>query len=96
MDYHFTKNNEDGLDYAFLICTVILIFFGLLMDYSASFIFASDKFSDGYFFVKRHIVFLVIGFITMIVISSVNYQKIQKFVFHEPAWLLRLLGVKIE
>ena len=25
-----------------------------------------------------------------------NNLKIQKFVFHEPAWLLRLLEVKIE
>ena len=41
--------------------TVILVCIGIVMIYSASSIYALEKYKDSFFFLKRHLTFLFIG-----------------------------------
>jgi len=46
---------------AFFLVTAALIGFGVVMIYSASSIYADQRFGDGFFFLKKHLAFLVLG-----------------------------------
>ncbi|MBN1114739.1 MAG: putative lipid II flippase FtsW [Oligoflexia bacterium] len=63
--------------------------FGFVMDYSSSYIFASERFGDGYYFVKKHLLFLVIGGFLMYFFARVNYLKFKKIIF--PMYALTIL-----
>ncbi len=58
-----------------LFLSVLLIsIFGIVMIYSASYIWAEYKYNDAFKFVKNQGLFLMIGIILMILISKVNYN----------------------
>ena len=50
------------------------------MVYSASFIFAQERFGDSYFFIKKHALFIFLGFISLISAYSIKSELWQKFV----------------
>ena len=59
--------------------TVILICVGVVMIYSASSIYACEKYQDGFFFLKRHLSFLVIGLVLTLFVMSIDYRKLRRF-----------------
>ncbi len=59
--------------------SVILICIGIVMIYSASSIYAWERYKDGFFFLKRHISFLVIGAFLTFLVMSVDYRKFKRF-----------------
>jgi len=61
-----------------LIVTLALVMIGVVAVYSSSAIYASEKFGDSAFFLKKHVFFLVIGFLLMLFIMSVDLAKVQK------------------
>lgn len=66
-------------DLILFVAVIILIFFGVVMIYSASSIWADYKFNDSFYYVKRQLVFVVIGIILMILISRIDYRLYSKF-----------------
>jgi cell division protein FtsW len=58
------------VDYAVLFTTIALVAFGLLMLFSASFYYGQNRFGDGYYYVKRQIVGILIGFVAMFLLSK--------------------------
>lgn len=60
--------------------TIILSIFGVIMIYSASYVWASYKFNNPFKFVVSQGVFLVIGVIIMTVISKINPDVYKKYV----------------
>lgn len=60
-----------------LLITVILMCIGLVMIYSASSIYAQEKFNDGMFFLKRHLLFLFVGSILCLFVLSVDYKRLR-------------------
>lgn len=69
------KNNKFlPCDYYILICVLLLVFIGIVMVFSASFVQAGYKFSDPYHFLKRSVVYAILGTIFMIIFSRVNYR----------------------
>lgn len=58
-----------------LISVLIISIFGIIMIYSASYVWAEYKYNDAFKFVKNQAIFFVIGVILMIIISKINYQK---------------------
>lgn len=71
----------------FILTTVVgLLLFGLVMVYSSSFIYAHERFADGFWFIKRQIVFAGIGVLVMMVASQLDYQIWSK-------WSVFLLGL---
>lgn len=69
--------------------TVTLICIGLVMIYSASGIYAAEKYHDEFFFVKRHLSFILIGSALALWIMSYDYKKLRKFA--RPALIVSVL-----
>ena len=61
------------IDYLLLIGIIIISIFGLIMIYSASYVWASYKFNDSYKFVKTQAIFLLIGYILMYILQRIPY-----------------------
>ena len=66
------------IDYLLLFGIVTISLFGLLMIYSSSYVWAEYKFNDPYKYLKSQSIFLVIGYIIMILISKFPYQNYKK------------------
>ena len=63
--------NGYRVDKRLVVIILILLTFGTMMVYSASFPNATIKYGDGYYYLKRHLVFLFIGMVAMLVTSKI-------------------------
>ena len=63
------------VDLILLISVVMISLFGLIMIYSASYVWAEYKFNDPYKFLKTQGIFLIISYVIMILVSNVDYRK---------------------
>ena len=69
--------------------TVILISIGIVMIYSASSIYAWEKYKDSLFFLKRHLSFLVVGLLLTFLVMGIDYRKLEKWA--KPLLIFSLL-----
>jgi cell division protein FtsW len=58
--------------------TVALCLAGAVMVFSASAVMAGDRFGSGYYFLVRQILWLLLGFIGMMVMMNVDYRKLRR------------------
>lgn len=65
-------------DLPLFISVLFLIIFGVVMIYSASSIWANYKFNDSFYYVKRQLVFVIIGIILMLFMSKIDYEIYHK------------------
>ena len=72
-----------------LVITTILICIGLVMIYSTTSIYAQEKFNDGMFFLKRHLLFLFIGCLLCLFILYIDYKVLKRF--SKPLLMLMLI-----
>ncbi len=75
------------------ISSIILALFGSLMIYSASSIWSEYKFNDEFYYLKRQLLFLVIGIIMMIIASRIDLFKLKRYLLHLFVLSLILLGL---
>lgn len=75
------KKVRSYYDYSLIFAILFLIIFGLIMIFSASSYMAELKFHDSGHFVKRQLIFAVLGFLIMIGFSMMNYKLWIKFAF---------------
>lgn len=66
---------KQKLDYLLLISILVISLFGIMMIYSASYIWAEYKFHDPLKFVKNQGFFFLIGLFLMMLISKYDYKK---------------------
>lgn len=59
--------------------SIILICIGVVMIYSASSIYAWERYKDSTFFLKRHLVFLLIGCVLAFSVMLFDYRKLSRF-----------------
>ncbi len=64
-----------------LVSAVVLTGIGIVMVYSASAVVAMDKFGDPQFFLKRHIMWVMLGLISMIAVMRVDYRELKRFTY---------------
>ena len=76
------------LDIVLLITIIAISLFGVLMVFSASYVWAEYKFNDPYKFVKNQALFLLLGILFMIIISKINYK-----IYYEKANTILLLCI---
>ena len=62
------------IDWTLLISVIIISIFGVLMIYSASYIWAEYKYGDALKYVKNQGLFFIVGIILMIIISKIDYK----------------------
>lgn len=65
---------KKSLDYGLLIVVLVLLAIGLVMILSASAPYALRTEGDSYFYVKKQLIFAVIGIVCMLVISKIDYR----------------------
>jgi len=65
---------KKALDYGLLIVVLVLLAIGLVMVLSASAPYALRTEGDSYFYVKKQLIFAVIGIVCMLVISKIDYR----------------------
>ena len=65
-------------DKILLISVIIISLFGLLMIYSSSYVWAEYKFNDPYKYLKTQSIFIILGYIIMIMVSKFPYQNYKK------------------
>ncbi|HXG30391.1 MAG TPA: putative lipid II flippase FtsW [Thermodesulfobacteriota bacterium] len=78
-----------GYDVVIIVSVVFLSAMGTLMVYSTSSVYALEEFGDPSYFLKRHAVYLLVGFIGMFVLMTLDYRFLRKFVY--PAYVVGLL-----
>lgn len=61
------------------ISTILLSVFGVIMIYSASYIWAEYKYNNPYKYVINQGIFMIIGIILMIIISKIDYKIYEKY-----------------
>ena len=67
--------------------TMILVFIGLVMIFSASAVMAKERFGSAYGFLFKQLVWAVAGILAMVVAMKVDYKRLQ-----HPALVFTLLG----
>jgi len=68
--------------------TLLLVFVGLVMVFSASAVMAKERYGSAYFFLLRQMGWAVVGIIAMVVAMKVDYRR-----YKHPAVVFSLLGV---
>lgn len=81
---------EKKPDIILLLVTLILVTAGTVMIYSSSSAIAAERFGDGYYFLKKQMVFVILGLGAMIMLSKIPYYYLRKV-----AYLSILLSVAL-
>ncbi len=68
-------------DKILLIVTLILVTVGTVMIYSSSSILAMERFKDGQFFLKKQIIFVMLGVGMMILLQRIPYDLLRKLAY---------------
>ncbi len=61
-------------DFSFFLIVIILLTFGLVMLFSATYASAKVTYDDSFYFIKRQLVFALVGVAAMIIISFIDYH----------------------
>ncbi len=82
----------DGLDLTFFLLVIGILIIGLVMMFSASYPYAYNKFGDSYYYIKRQLIFAVLGVAIMFALSYFDYHHLHKFAAPAlaVAWLLMI------
>ena len=68
--------------------TLILVFLGLVMVFSASAVMAKERYGSGYFFLLRQIGWAASGIVAMVLAMKIDYRR-----YKHPAVVFSVLGV---
>ncbi|HPU01355.1 MAG: putative lipid II flippase FtsW [Firmicutes bacterium] len=65
-------------DYALILVIFLLLGIGLVMVFSASYIIAEESYGDPYYFLRRQVLWVLLGLAAMYLVSRVNYWKLRR------------------
>lgn len=82
-----------GFDMPFLILLLLVLSIGLICMFSASYVYAYYNDDDSYYYIKRQMVFALIGVAAMLVASCIDYHFWHKIAIPLMLVSLILLGV---
>jgi len=77
-----------SVDRLLFVVTLVLVFVGLVMVFSASAVMAKERYHSGYFFLLRQLGWAVAGFIAMLAGMRIDYRRLK-----HPAVVFSLLGL---
>ncbi|MDD3261015.1 MAG: putative peptidoglycan glycosyltransferase FtsW [Oscillospiraceae bacterium] len=87
---------RSGMDMTFFFLVLVLVCFGLVMVFSASYANSSYRFNGNpYHFVKAQAIYAVIGIALMIAISYFDYHHLHKFALPIYIITVLLLGITV-
>ena len=71
-------NRQNSADISLLIFILLLSIFGTIMIFSAGSAYAYARYDDAYYFIKKQIVWLLLGFVTMWLSSKIPIEIYRK------------------
>ena len=71
------RKRRGKIDIPFLVITLILLIFGLVMLFSAAYAFYNQ--GNSFYYIERQLLFAVMGIAAMLAVSFVNYKILQKY-----------------
>ena len=74
-EYRFRR----GVDLPFLTVVILLVCIGIVMVATASYVYAGYKFGDNLYFLKRHVIYVLLGLFLMYVMSQIPYETVRRF-----------------
>ncbi len=80
-------------DMYLLFATLLLVFIGIVMVFSSSAMLGRDNYQDSYYFLKRELLFVGIGFAILLVVKEIPYRFYWKMIYPMLAVMLGLLLV---
>lgn len=83
------------MDTLFVVVLVILLTIGLVMLFSASYVYAYNKFGDSFKFIKQQLLFAITGLGLMFVASKIDYHVYKKAAWPLYIGIVILLGVML-
>ena len=72
---------ESRFDTTLFIAVMALLSIGVVMVYSSSSIVAMKRYNDGYYFLKRQLLFASVGVFIMLAVSRIDYRIYQRFAY---------------
>src|SRR5436309_839975 len=77
-----------SVDRWLFVITLVLVFIGLVMVFSASAVMAKERYHSGYFFLLRQFGWAIGGFVVMLIGMRIDYKKLK-----HPAVVFSILGL---
>ncbi|MBI3756071.1 MAG: FtsW/RodA/SpoVE family cell cycle protein, partial [Deltaproteobacteria bacterium] len=72
-----------------ILASMALVAMGLVMVYSTSYVVAMKRYGNEYFFVKKHLIFITLGFLFFFIAVKIDYHFYQKWIY--PLLLLSFI-----
>lgn len=69
---------RSGMDMPFFFLVLVLLVIGITMMFSASYAFAYHSMGDSYYFLKRQLMWAIVGVVAMVLISYFDYHHLHK------------------
>lgn len=87
------SGNEKKIDFGMLITIIILLCAGIVMVASASSYYALSNYENSNYFLVRQLVFGIVGFIVMLIISKIDYKNYKRwgYIFYILCLVLLIL-----
>ncbi len=92
----YQKVIKEGYDKLILGIVILLVLLGIIMVFSTSAILAYQRCNDPYFFLKRQIIWAIIGFLFLFIFLRIDYNKLQpycRFLFFSTLILLIIIFI---
>lgn len=70
---------DTGYDYVFLVIVLVLLAFGTVMVYSASYAYSNWKYGDSYYIISRQFIFVFLGLIAMLFTMRFKPETYRKY-----------------
>lgn len=86
------KKRKIYFDYSLLLVILFLIIFGLVMIYSASSYVANKDYNNSMYFIKRQLIFAIVGFVAMLFVAFVDYHWYIKAGFVYPVYIISIIS----
>ena len=89
------KRFESGVDPILVLLIITLSLFGTVMVGSAGYPYAHFRYGDGFFFIKKQLVFLALGYAIMIFTSGIKTEVVKRYTPAAYIFSLLLLGTTL-
>ena len=89
-----TNIAKGGFDLTFFVLVMIILMFGLIMMFSASYAYAYyNENHDSFFFIKKQALWAVLGIVIMLIMTRIDYHLFHKFAYYVLGITYALLAV---
>lgn len=82
--FSYKQARRGKVDFWIFITIAILLAMGTIMVFSSSAAYAYSRFGDTYYFLKRQLIWLAVGFVAMMVTANFDYRRYAKM----SPWLI--------